>query len=139
MYISLISKGNLKKLQIASNRNSKFPDRFTISAPLPKLSSSEPWIEAQSTYKFNSTLGRSFVYLTQLLAKMGKFNIESINQIMVLANQSQMDNVSTTKKLLICTLLHPVFNSCTCKNKFFIPYINGISNFDLSTVQQFAL
>jgi len=43
--------------------------------------------------------GRSFVYLTQLLAKMGKFDIQSINQIMVLANQSQMDNLDTKKGL----------------------------------------
>jgi len=43
--------------------------------------------------------GRSFVYLTQILAKMGKFDVESINQIMVLANQCQMDDLDTKKGL----------------------------------------
>ena len=72
----------------SSEKSFKHKLQMGIKFTKSKLSSSEP------TYKLNSTLGRSFVYLTQLLAKMGKFDIQSINQIMVLANQSQMDNVS---------------------------------------------
>ena len=43
--------------------------------------------------------GRSFVYLTMILAKMGQYEIESINQIMDAANKSKIGNLETEEGL----------------------------------------